>query len=133
MKITRMKALVMGTVAVTVTVVAAGVVYLTFFNGKELRYKTQNALRAGTARSGGTELARRGVALTSGLTCADEPGWTKRKMRVTCTSTTADHRPVQVIGAGEDETQAQYYTILVGGRPIVQNADCLGTDCRKKH
>ncbi|MEV4256634.1 hypothetical protein AB0J52_26015 [Spirillospora sp. NPDC049652] len=149
MKISRMKALVMGrmkaltkgrakilatgTLAVVVAGVAAGIAYLTLFHAKELRYKTQNALRTGVARSGGEELARRGVTLTSGLTCADTPGWTKRKMRVNCTSSTSDHQPVQVIGTGEDATQEQYYTILLNGRPLVENATCLGADCRKKN
>ncbi|MFC4910815.1 hypothetical protein [Actinomadura gamaensis] len=133
MKITRTRALVMGTLAVVVAGFAAGAAYLTVSGSKELRYPSQKALRTGVARVGGAELARRGVTLTSGLTCADAPGWTKEKMRVSCTASTADHRPVQVIGAGEDATQTQYYTVLVNGRPIVQNADCLGTDCAKKH
>ncbi|RFU38720.1 hypothetical protein DZF91_26180 [Actinomadura logoneensis] len=122
-----------GTLAVVVVGVAAGIAYLALSHTKELRYKTQNALRAGVARRGGEELAHRGVTLTSALNCTDSPGWTKRKMRVTCTSSTSDHQPVQVIGAGEGTTQEQYYTILVNGRPLVENATCLGADCRQKH
>lgn len=132
MKISRKKALITGTVGVAVAGVAAGTVYMTFADSKELRYKSQYAMRAGVARVGGQELTRRGVSLSAGLTCTDGLGWTKKKMRVTCTSTTSDHKPVQVIGAGEDETQNQYYTILVNGRPVVQNATCLGVDCHKK-
>ncbi|MFC5187649.1 hypothetical protein [Actinomadura harenae] len=132
MKISRMKALVLGSVAVVVAGVAVGIAYLAFWDTKELRYRSQNALRNGIARVGGEELAHRGVSLDSTLNCADSPGWTKRKMRVTCTSSTSDHRQVQIIGAGEDATQDQYYTILVDGRPLVQNATCLGADCRKK-
>lgn len=125
-------ALVLGTMGVVVVVGAVGIAYLSFHDAKELRYRTQYALRTGMARAGGEELTHRGVSLSSGLSCADSPGWTKRKMRVNCTSSTSDHKRVQIIGAGEDATQAQYYTILVDGRPVVQNATCLGADCRKK-
>ncbi len=128
----RAKALVLGTVGIVVAVGAAGLAYLAFHDTKELRYKSQNALRTGVARAGGEELAHRGVSLKSTLTCADSLGWTKRKMRVNCTSSTSDHQRVQIIGAGEGATQDQYYTILVNGRPLVQNATCLGADCRKK-
>ncbi|HEY7487309.1 MAG TPA: hypothetical protein VH912_22830 [Streptosporangiaceae bacterium] len=41
-------------------------------------------------------------------------------------------RAVQVFAAAEDKTKDQYFTILVNGRPVVQNAGCLGADCRKK-
>jgi hypothetical protein len=53
-------------------------------------------------------------------------------MRVACTGMAQGRKAVQVVAAGEARTQDQYYTILVGGRPVVQNAGCMGADCRHK-
>jgi hypothetical protein len=101
------------------------------FGGKELRYTTQAALLRAVPPTATAELRTRGVQLTTPLSCASMPGATKKKMRVACTGRAAGHRPIQVIGAGEEKTQEQYFTILVDGHPIVQNAGCLGADCRK--
>ncbi|MBO2447334.1 hypothetical protein J4573_09575 [Actinomadura barringtoniae] len=132
MKLSRTKAVALGTVGLLVAGGGAAIAYVTLFSGKELRYATQNQLRASMMTTGIDELKTRGVTLDRSLSCTDMPGWTKLKMRVTCTGATADHKTVEIIGTGEDTKQENYYTVLVGGRPVVQNANCLGADCRKK-
>ncbi|MWK34303.1 hypothetical protein GEV43_09775 [Actinomadura sp. J1-007] len=127
-----MKALVLGVAAVLMVGAAAAVAYVTLIDSKELRYKTQASLRGALPTAAAAELRARGISLKTPLSCTDVPGWTKRKMRASCTGTTDDKRTVHVIGSGEDATRANYYTILVGGRPLVQNATCLGGDCKKK-
>lgn len=122
----------MGGATVLVLAVGAALAYVTLIDTTELRYKTQTALRGGLPDAAAAELRARGVTLTGPLSCRDMPGWTKRKMRAMCTGTASDKRQVQVIGSGEDETKANYYTILVGGRPMVENATCLAADCHKK-
>jgi len=131
-KVSRTKALALGTVGLLVAGGGAAIAYVTLFSGKELRYATQNQLRASMTATATDELKTRGVTLGKPLSCTDMPGWTKLKMRVTCTGSTADHKTVEIIGSGEDAKQENYYTVLVGGRPVVQNAQCLGADCRNK-
>ncbi|MEU5882722.1 hypothetical protein [Spirillospora sp. NPDC047279] len=131
-KKTRAKAIVLGAVGLLVAGAGAAVLYVTVIHGKDLRYATQAELRNSMQTTAGSELRTRGVALGTALNCKDMNGWTKTKMRVACTGTTADKKDVQVFASGEDRSQEQYYTILVDGRPVVQNAGCLGTDCQKK-
>ncbi|MFC9976259.1 hypothetical protein ACFVH6_35740 [Spirillospora sp. NPDC127200] len=131
MKNTRVRPLLLGVLVLVVTGVAAGIAYLTLTDRKELRYETQTRLRNALGATASTELRARGVSLPDGLACADMAGWSKEKLRASCTGRTADRRPVQVIGAGERRTSDHYYTILVGGKPVVQNARCLGEDCRR--
>jgi hypothetical protein len=104
---------------------------LTIFGGKELRHKTQTALLIATPMTASDELRSRGHYLVKPLTCQDMPGFTKRRMRVSCLGSTTDAKRVQVIGAAEDRVKEEYYTILLNGRPLVQNAHCLGRDCRR--
>lgn len=131
-EINRKKALIAGSAAFFVLlVVGAGVAFLTLSGGDELRYKTQSALRKSLPVTAAAELRARGVALRAPLKCKDLPGWTKQKMRASCTGTTTDKRDVQVLGSGEEKTRKSYYTILVGGHPVVQNAPCLGADCKR--
>ncbi|WP_067492002.1 hypothetical protein [Actinomadura hibisca] len=132
-KNTRVRPLVLGVLALIVTGVTAGIVYLalTFTGGKELRYETQPQLRNALAGTAGAELKARGVPLREGLTCTDMAGWSKAKTRASCTGRTADRKPVQVFGSGEDRTRDHYYTILVDGKPLVQNVRCLADDCRR--
>ncbi|MBW8485779.1 hypothetical protein [Actinomadura parmotrematis] len=132
MKITRKKALVIGSATVLLTGAAASASYVALAHTKELRYDTQSALRAALPAAATAELAARGVTLGRGLTCTDMRGWTKKKMRVSCTGRTADRHDVRVLGSGEDATQDQWYTILIAGKPVVQNAGCLGKDCGKR-
>ncbi|WP_067456671.1 hypothetical protein [Actinomadura macra] len=130
MEITRKKVLILGPAALLVLVLlGAGIAYLTL-SGEELQYKTQSALRKALPTTAAAELHSRGVTLTSPLKCKDLPGWTKDKLRASCTGTTTDKQDVQVLGSGEEKSGKSYYTILVGGRPVVQNASCLGADCR---
>jgi hypothetical protein len=129
-KITRQKGIALG--LAVLGVVVAAIAYVTLTDSKELRYPTQSALRDALGTSAAAELRGRGIALSNELTCQDLPGWTKLKMRAGCHGSTADKKPVQVIGTGEDETREHHYTILIDGRPVVQNARCLGTDCQKK-
>lgn len=126
------KILIGSVVALILAGVGIGVAYVSFLDGKELRYPTQTALRAAVPGNAAAELQARGHTLRSPLTCVDMPEWTKQSMRVQCTGSTSASKRVQVIGAGEDKVQEQYFTILVDGRPVVQNAGCLGADCRKK-
>ncbi|GAA2435848.1 hypothetical protein GCM10010191_58230 [Actinomadura vinacea] len=127
-----MRVLVAGITGLVLAGVAAGIAYVLLTDSKELRYPTQAALRASLAGSATDELRKRGITLGKALSCQDMPGWNKLKLRAGCHGTTADKRAVQVIGTGEDRTKAHHYTILVDGRPVVQNADCLGNDCRLK-
>ncbi|MFB4312155.1 hypothetical protein [Actinomadura sp. GTD37] len=126
----RKKALILGSAAFVALVLAGGAAFLVLAGGKELKYQSQAALRKALPVTAAAELHQRGVALAAPLKCADLPGWTKEKLRVSCTGTTSDKKPVQVIGSGEKETHEASYTILVDGRPVVQNASCLGADCR---
>lgn len=126
------KILIATVVGLLLVAAAIGVMYVTLFDNKELRYKTQAKLRAAIPATAADELRARGHALRTGLSCQDLSGWTKKSMRVSCTGTTASKASVQVIGTGEEKTQEQYYTILLDGRPLVQNKGCLGADCRKK-
>lgn len=115
-----------------VVALAIGIGFLLFGSHKELRYSTQAALLQAVPGTATDELRAHGVRLTAPLACASMPGYTPKKMRVACTGKAAGNRPVQVIAAAEKKTKDQYFTILVGGRPVVQNADCLGADCHKK-
>ena len=111
---------------------AVGLGFLLFGSHKELRYRTQAALLRAVPVTAADELRARGVRLTAPLACSSMPEATKKKMRVACTGMAQGHKAVQVVAAGEARTQDQYYTILVGGRPVVQNAGCMGADCRHK-
>jgi hypothetical protein len=130
--VSRKKALILGSAGLLVLVAVAGGAYLLLSGREELRYKTQAALRGAMPVTATAELHKRGVQLGSPLKCEDLPGWTKTKMRVSCTGTTSDKKQVKVIGSGEQETHKASYTILVDGHPVVENAPCLGGDCAKK-
>ncbi|TDD35728.1 hypothetical protein E1287_12980 [Actinomadura sp. KC06] len=125
----RKKALILGSAALLVLVLVGGGVAFVVTGGDELKYQTQSALRKAMPATAAAELQKRGVTLASPLKCEDLPGWTKTKMRVSCTGTTSDKKPVEVIGSGEQETDKSYYTILVDGQPLVENVSCLGADC----
>jgi hypothetical protein len=118
--------------ALVVTGVAVALVYVTLIDHKELRYKTQAALLAAIPRTATGELAKRGVTLAVPLGCWSMPEATPRNLRVACVSQTVKGKRVKVIGAGEHRVQEQYFTILVEGRPLVQNAGCLGADCHPR-
>jgi hypothetical protein len=105
---------------------------LMIFEAKELRHKSQTALLAATPVLAGDELRSRGHYLSSPLTCQSLPGHTGKHMRVSCSGATTDSKRVQVIGTAEDKVKEEYFTILLNGRPLVQNANCLGADCRPK-
>ncbi|GAA2249902.1 hypothetical protein GCM10010402_00670 [Actinomadura luteofluorescens] len=132
LRIGRRQALVLGSAALLVIAVVGGGAFLLLSGGQELQYKTQAALRKALPVTATAELHKHGVRLGAPLRCADLPGWTKKKMRVSCTGMTSDEKPVEVFGSGELETRKNYYTILVNGRPVVENASCLGADCRKQ-
>ncbi|SFQ33271.1 hypothetical protein SAMN04489713_12799 [Actinomadura madurae] len=132
LKVGRRTALIIGSAGLLVLVAVGGGAFVLLSGRDELTYKTQAALRNALPVTAAAELRERGVTLASPLKCADLPGWTKTKMRVSCHGTTSDKRPVEVIGSGEQRTKKSYYTILVGGRPVVENAPCLGADCAKE-
>jgi hypothetical protein len=111
---------------------AVGLGFLLFGSHKQLKYRTQAALLRAVPVTAAAELRARGVRLTAPLACTSMPEATKKKMRVACTGMAQGRKAVQVVGAGETRTQDHYFTILVGGRPVVQNAACLGADCRGK-
>jgi hypothetical protein len=114
-------------------VAVLGVIGLVWFlSAKELRYATQAALLRAVPTTAADELRARGVRLATPLSCASMPEATKKKMRVSCTGKTLQKQPVEVIASGETKTQDNYFTILVNGHPLVQNADCLGADCHQK-
>ena len=126
----RKKALILGSAALVVlALVGGGVAFLLTGRG-ELKYKTQSAMRRALPTTAAAELNKHGVSLASSLQCKDLPGWTKSKLRVTCSGTTSDKKQVEVLGSGEEESHESYYTILVDGHPIVENKSCLGADCK---
>jgi hypothetical protein len=132
LRIGRRAALIIGSAGLLVVAAVGAGAFLLLSGREELTYKTQAALRNALPTTASAELAKRGVTLASPLKCEDLPGWTKTKMRVSCHGTTSDKRPVEVIGTGEQQTKKNHYTILVGGRPVVENATCLGADCAKE-
>jgi hypothetical protein len=131
-KITRMRIAVAAVSGLVVVGAAAALAIVLLTDSRQLRYPTQAALRDSLATSATAELRRRGITLGSKLSCADIPGWTKLRLRAGCRGSTSDRRPVHVIGTGEDRTKTHHFTILVDGRPVVENAGCLGDDCHRK-
>jgi hypothetical protein len=131
-KITRMRIVAAAVSGVVVVGAAAVLAFVLLTDSRELRYPTQAALRDSLGASATAELHRRGITLGTKLTCADIPGWNKLRLRAGCHGSTSDKRPVHVIGTGEDRTKTHHFTILVDGRPVVENAACLGDDCRRK-
>ncbi|WP_245974172.1 hypothetical protein [Thermomonospora umbrina] len=125
-----MKVLIGAVAAAIVVAVGVTVGYFVLFDDEELRYKTQRALRNAMPALAAAELKARGHSLSGELDCRDLQGWTKRKLRVRCAGTTSTGKPVEVIGAAEDATRREFFTVLVDGRPVVQNVPCLGADCR---
>ena len=129
-KITRTRVVAAGATGLAGAIAATAFFLLT--DSKELRYPTQTALRNALAANATEELRGRGIALGSALQCTDIEGWTKLRLRAGCKGKTADRRDVQVIGTGEDKTKTHHFTILIDGRPVVENARCLGADCRSE-
>lgn len=119
-------------VVVALAGLAVGLGFMLLGSDKELKYRTQAALLRAVPVTAADELRARGVRLTGPLACTSMPEATIKKMRVACTGVAQGRKAVQVVAAGEVRTQDQYYTILVGGRPVVQNAACMGADCRHK-
>ena len=130
---TRKKAAILGSsvaaALVLAGIAAAAIVLLT--GGKELPYQTQSQLRGAMPSMAAAELKARDVTLAGPLECEGVPGWTKERLRVSCTGTTTDNKPVEVLGSGQMRTQDSYYTILVDGRPLVENVACLGNGCQQ--
>lgn len=131
--------LIIGTVIALATAgIATGVGYIALVgNGGQgqppkPRYTTQAALLGATPIRAADALREHGHDLTGPLVCRDLPGVTARRLRLTCAGTTTTRRNVQVIAAADVSRRAEYYTILVGGRPLVQNVTCLGADCHRK-
>ena len=121
-----------GIPGAVVVALAVGLGFWLFGWHKELRYRTQAALLQAVPGTAADELRARGVRLTTPLACTSMPEATKKKLRVACTGTAQGRKAVQVVAAGDTKTKDHYFTILVGGRPVVQNADCMGADCRRK-
>ncbi|NDU75931.1 hypothetical protein GWI34_25365 [Actinomadura sp. DSM 109109] len=132
LKIGRRAVLVLGAAALLVIAAVGGGAFFLLSGGRDLEYETQAALRKALPANAAAELREHGVRLAAPLRCADLPGWTRDKMRVSCTGMTSDEKPVEVIGSGERQAHRNYYTILVDGRPVVENATCLGADCREQ-
>ncbi|WP_165965943.1 hypothetical protein [Actinomadura sp. 7K534] len=115
--------------ALLVLALVGGAVAYLVFRGEELTYQTQAAMRKALPVTAAAELHEHGVKLAEPLKCADLPGATQDKLRVSCAGTTSDKKPVAVFGSGDRETAESHYTILVAGKPVVENAPCLGADC----
>lgn len=99
---------------------------------KGTRYKSQAALLAALPSAATAELSSRGLVLAGPLGCWTMPEATPHKLRVACSGQTARGRGVQILAASEQKFKKQFFTILVEGRPLVQNAPCLGSGCRAK-
>jgi hypothetical protein len=107
--------------------------YLTLFaHHKELRHHTQAQLLKAIPVTASAELRSRGYTLSQPLRCWNMKEATPQKMRVACAGTSARDEKIQVIGAAETKVKEEYFTILVNGRPLVQNVACLGADCHPK-
>jgi len=129
---TPVKVFIGAAAGILVAGVAAALVYVSFFDHRELRYKTEGALLAAMPTTAAAELTSHNVALSEPLGCWALPEATPKKLRVACEGRTTKASRVQVIGAAEKKTVQQYFTILVDGKPLVQNAGCLGDDCHPK-
>jgi hypothetical protein len=129
---TRVKVFIGGVAALLVAGVAVALVYVSCFDRRELRYDSEGALLAAVPGISAGELTARGVALSEPLGCWNMAEATPRKLRVACAGRTTRAKKVQVIAAAEKKEVRQYFTILVDGRPLVQNAPCLGADCDVK-
>jgi hypothetical protein len=124
---------IIGAAVAAAVIIGIGVgVAVLLLGGKELRYKTQAELLAAIPRIASAELYAHGHHLALPLACRTMPHATKFSMLVSCVGTTAKKEQVKVFGAAEDAVKEEYYTILVDGRPLVQNVHCLGADCRVK-
>lgn len=119
-------------IGVALAGLAVGLGFLLTGSDKQLEYRTQAALLRAVPVIAAAELRARGVRLTAPLACTSMPEATKLKTRVSCTGVAQGRQAVQIVAAGQLRTRDQYYTILVGGRPVVQNAACMGADCRHK-
>jgi hypothetical protein len=112
---------------------AVAIGYLAFFaHHKELRHHNQAQLLNAIPVTATAELRTRGFAVSAPLRCWNMLETTPKKMRVACAGKTTKSQKVQVIGAAEAKVQEEYFTILVDGRPLVQNVGCLGADCHPK-
>jgi hypothetical protein len=108
------------------------IAYIALVDHKELRHHTQAQLLRAIPGTATAELRARGLTLSEPLNCWSMAEATSKKMRVACAGKTTRAERVQVIGAAESKVQEEYFTILVDGRPLVQNAECLGADCHPK-
>ena len=130
LRLDRKKILILGAAVLIVLLLAGGGIAYLLFGGEKLTYETQAALRRALPSAAAAELEKRGVTLAGPLECEDLPGWTKDRLRVSCNGVTSDKKPVKVFASGDRETAESNYTILVAGRPVVENAHCLGADCK---
>lgn len=99
--------------------------------GKELLHSTERSLLGAASRYAPQELTARGYQMTNKLACARQPGSTKNSIRIRCTGVTKAKKPVIVLAAVEKETEDEYFTILVDGRPVIENARCLAQECKR--
>jgi hypothetical protein len=121
----------LGALIVAGCAVAIG--YLTLFaHPKELRHHNQAQLLAAMPVTATAELRHRGFVPRKPLHCWNMREAAPKKMRVACSGTTTKSERIQVIGAAEAKKKEEYFTILIDGRPLVQNVGCLGADCHPK-
>lgn len=118
---------IIGLLSSTVLVVA----FATACGGKQLLHTTERSLLSAINRHVPQELAGRGHQFTGRLACARQPGSRKESIRVRCTGATKTKKPVIVLASIEEETEDEFFTILVDGRPVVQNVRCLAQDCKR--
>lgn len=130
---TRNVKFIVGAVAALLVAGAAGVAvaltFVRFDDQRGLRYRSQAALLAALPSVATAELRSRELVLAAPLGCWTMPEATPVTLRVACSGQTVRGKGVQVLGATEQQLKTQFFTILVEGRPLVQNAACLGTDC----
>ncbi|ROO91308.1 hypothetical protein EDD29_9061 [Actinocorallia herbida] len=117
-------------IAVAVAACAgAAVLAVVLLKGGGHRYENQAAMLKAVPSAAKAELGTRGQPLAGELVCESMEGASAEKLLVKCTGETTAKKPVQVFGAALAKSAREYYTILVGGRPLVKNASCLGADC----
>lgn len=94
---------------------------------------SDGALKVATSNGSIAELEALGYAVKGEITCTTPKSNTLAVVRVDCTGTTADRKPIRVESlAREADTPdpQQEFVITVGGLEVLRK-DCLATGCKE--
>ncbi|GAB3662402.1 hypothetical protein GCM10027589_25240 [Actinocorallia lasiicapitis] len=95
---------------------------------------SEGALEVATGNGSVAELKALGYRVKGGLDCRTASGNTLADVRITCTGSTRDGRPVRVEGTAakaDTDHPEQNFVITVGGVRVLSK-DCLATGCKDK-